>query len=165
MKRLTGERGDICINCDESRYCRTNCDRRKQYDKLSHYENLEKQLEEVYGECPDLLETVINVLVKHEGFDLGNQLKSKLLTHEAVDQWERWKKADKEGRLIELPCKIDDFVYCIIGTISYKEPSDPPVYSYRIEERKFKLDMIYRFGKTVFIAREEAEKVLQKMED
>lgn len=121
MKRLTGERGDICIDCDESRYCRTNCDRRKQYDKLSHYENLEKQLEEVYGECPDLLETAIQVLVKHVGFDLGKQLKSKLITDESVDQWENWTKADKEGRLLELPCKTNDENYEIkIGDILWR---------------------------------------------
>lgn len=125
-------------------------------NKLKYYEDLEEKLEEVYGECPELLETIINVLVKHEGFNLGNQVKSKLLTDESIDQWESWKKADKDGRLIELPVAIGECVYVIYTGVNGKNPV--------IMKRRFDYGMIPMFGKAVFKTEEDANTVLKKME-
>lgn len=36
------------------------------YMRLKYYEDLEEKLQEVYGDNPDLLETVVNGFVKHE---------------------------------------------------------------------------------------------------
>lgn len=89
-------------------------------------------------------------------------------------------KADKEGRVVVLPCKVGDTVYIlnrILGT-------DNTVYD-RICARKIRgyggnaLNKVWlfasgdsydlsifpsEFGKTVFLTREEAEKALQEME-
>lgn len=81
--------------------------------KLSHYEDLEAQLQEVYGECEGLLEESIKCLVEHEEVDIGKPSKARLLTDGSVDKWLRWKELEAEGRLLELPCKVGDTVYMI----------------------------------------------------
>lgn len=143
-------------------------------EKLIYYEDLEEQLEEVYGECPDLLEAVVNVLAKHEGFDLGNQIKSKLLTDKTVDTWERWKKEDEEGRLIELPCKVGDTVYVYIDFDN--KIFEGKVKSFEYDEVKkcwlakistsngLYYKKINDFGRNIFTSYEDAEKVLKEME-
>lgn len=155
-------------------------------NKLKNYEDLEEKLEEVYGECPELLKTVINELVKHEGFDLGNQLRSKLLTDESVDQFENWKEADEQGRLIELPCKVgdtvwelckcDDEIYRIFpmkikqvipfGSIRWIKMTEPKIWHiYAESNQTYMYKNFNDFGKTVFITQEEADKALKKMEN
>ena len=84
-------------------------------------------------------------------------------------------KADKEGRVVVLPCKVGDMVYfvnakhileftvvgyAVDGTdISwvYSEHVDKTGHTY---EHTFSPD---RIGKTTFLSREEAEKALQEM--
>lgn len=75
------------------------------YMRLKYYEDLEEKLQEVYGDNPDLLETVVDGLVKHEGCKFDTPYKSKLLMDESVDKWEEWKAADSDGRLIISSCK------------------------------------------------------------
>jgi len=103
---------DECVEFDE-------CQQRQcvqVYDallRLKSYEDLESQLQEVYGECDGLLEESVKYLVEHEGIDLDNPGKARLLTDDSVDKWLRWKELDKDGQLLELPCKVGDTVYAI----------------------------------------------------
>ena len=85
------------------------------YEKLAVWEDLEEQLEKVYGECDGLLETVINHLLQHEGIDIGEPKKARLLTDEAVDEWEEYKKAKEQGLLLRLPCRLGDIIDRIIS--------------------------------------------------
>ncbi|MGN0485545.1 MAG: hypothetical protein ACI4HI_18555 [Lachnospiraceae bacterium] len=62
-------------------------------EKIAKYENLEKQLQLTYGECDGLLETAITGLVKHEGVAFSKPMKSRLLTDDDVDKWDRLKNA------------------------------------------------------------------------
>lgn len=173
MSRLTDANG-ICVDCKSVRFCRENCAEKQKYDKLKFYEDLEEKLEEVYGECPDLLEIAINVLIKHEGFDLGSQLKSKLLTDETVDRWELWKKADAEGRLLELPCKIGDTVYILAGRFGNYCEQDICDGFYigrncnlqvKVQNNKGNHGTYCKISETAFLTKEEAEQALKKMED
>lgn len=85
-------------------------------------------------------------------------------------------KADKEGRLVVLPCKVGDTVWanldgmrhtrkCVIEFANIGSHVTAIVFStvdglreqYGVNPRSF--------GKTVFLSREEAEKALQEMED
>lgn len=84
-------------------------------DKLAYYEDLEEKLENVYGECAGLLETVVNNLVEHENIDFGKPHKARLLTDEDVDKWEDWKNAEEQGLLLRLPCKVGSEIYYILG--------------------------------------------------
>ena len=78
-------------------------------------------------------------------------------------------EADKEGRLVVLPCKVGDTVYfALLGRIIEKQvfsivsfSSSTRIYCGGTSEY-FRPEDI---GKTVFLSREEAEKALQGMED
>lgn len=85
-------------------------------------------------------------------------------------------EADKDGRVLILPCKVGDTVYfanakhilefTVVG-YAVDETGISWVYSEHVDktghtyERTFSPD---RIGKTTFLTREEAEKALQEME-
>ena len=84
-------------------------------------------------------------------------------------------KADKDGRVVVLPCKVGDTVFARLnnkskyvceckvkqivvgnsGFVTFAPIGDP--------EREYDVSL-RGFGKTVFLSREEAEKALQEME-
>lgn len=68
-------------------------------------------------------------------------------------------KADKEGRLVVLPCKVGDTVY----RLQYVEES-PQRFIVDAVPIKFALVWLDEFGKTVFFTREEAKAALEAME-
>lgn len=93
-------------------------------------------------------------------------------------------KADADGRLVVLPCKIGapcfriynchcgDFYReerCkkkeeakLVDVVEYPYPYANMVYCKRIVESKFSLKDIANFGKTVFLTREEAEAAVER---
>lgn len=79
--------------------------------KLAHYEEMEESLEKVYGECDELLETAVNHLVMHKDLDIGEPAKSVLLTDEDVEKWKKWKEAEEQGKMMILPCNVNDRIY------------------------------------------------------
>lgn len=87
-------------------------------------------------------------------------------------------EADKEGRVVVLPCKVGDTVWIVgavrklysakVRTFFCGHPSavrgrDPDGHIHMIRTTECDIPM-QEFGKTVFLSREEAEKALQKME-
>nr|DAD77905.1 MAG TPA: hypothetical protein [Siphoviridae sp. ctHDv29]DAG04251.1 MAG TPA: hypothetical protein [Siphoviridae sp. ctKsH2] len=68
-------------------------------------------------------------------------------------------KADRDGRVLILPCKVGDTVY----RLQYIEQT-PGRFTVGIVPIKFALIWLEAFGETVFLSHEEAEKALQKME-
>ena len=87
-------------------------------------------------------------------------------------------EADKDGRVVVLPCKVGDTVW-IVGTVrklysakvrtffcghpSAVRGRDPDGHIHMIRTTECDIPM-QKFGKTVFLSREEAEKALQEME-
>ena len=67
-------------------------------------------------------------------------------------------EADKDGRVVALPCKVGDTVY----RLQYIEQT-PGRFVVGVVEIKFTLIWLEEFGKTVFLTREEAEKALEAM--
>lgn len=67
-------------------------------------------------------------------------------------------EADKDGRLVVLPCKPGDTVYTISWRLSGR---------HEIEEQVFSLTYFdpAKYGKDYFLSREEAEKALEAMKD
>ena len=65
-------------------------------------------------------------------------------------------KADKDGRVLILPCKVGDTVY----RLQYIEQT-PGRFTVGIVPIKFALIWLEEFGKTVFLSREEAEKAMK----
>ena len=174
MKRLTDDSG-ICVNCDKIGSCNRNCDIQQMYDKLKKYEDMEEKLAKIYGECDNLLELVIDLLIKHTNAKLhiGEPIKARLLTNDTVDKWQRWKKADTEGRLVEFPCRPGDTVHVIVYPESEKHRriyQDKACSLYVNEDgtQKVELGRHYRdaevseFGTLFFVSEEEAKEKLKE---
>lgn len=180
MDRLTKEEFpslkacDKCIEFDECH--QKQCV--KVYDallRLKHYEGLESQLQEVYGECDGLLEESVKYLAEHSGIELDKPSKARLLTDGSVDKWLRWKELDEKGRLFEKPCNIGDTLYeprpdrGIISEYTVQSITDfgndvfigwelnSGIYS------NFKGVSSRKIGNSVFLTEEEAKKVLEGM--
>lgn len=70
-------------------------------------------------------------------------------------------QAEKDGRLVVLPCKVGDTVWRIKRTFEeYPDRSKP-----YIEPSGFLLQDVFNISKTVFLTREEAESALEAMKD
>ena len=78
-------------------------------------------------------------------------------------------KADKDGRLVMLPCKVGDTVYfALLGRIIEKQVFSIVSFSNSTRIYCGGTSEYFRpedIGKTFFLTREEAEKALEAMED
>lgn len=95
-----------------------------------------------------------------------------------IDRLRELAEADKDGRVVVLPCKVGDTVW-IVGTVrklysakvrtffcghtSAVRGGDDDGHIQMIRTTECDIPM-QKFGKTVFLSREEAEKALQEME-
>lgn len=72
----------------------------------------------------------------------------------AAERLRELAEADKDGRLVVLPCKVGDTVYMISWRLNGR---------HEIEERVFSLTYFdpAKYGKDYFLSREEAEKALE----
>ena len=83
-----------------------------------------------------------------------------------VDRMKELAEADKDGRLVVLPCKVGDTLFRVFdGNISEHEVQN---MKYFARQRRLGIDMTPFFpdagkfiGKTVFLTREEAEAALE----
>lgn len=161
MERLTFE-GNFCdiAQCKEIP-CPYNgeCSQRKVWERLKAYEDTHMMPSDVTSMRMDM--AIIAALFN--GVD--------------VDRMKELAEADKDGRLVVLPCKVGDRLYEVTGrkTISvYK------VKAIRVElfDLFIEWDIVEGFvwqslsginageiGKTVFLTREEAEKALEAMKN
>lgn len=71
------------------------------------------------------------------------------------EQVAAYAKAEAEGRLIMLPCKVGTKVFWIANDDEFRD-------YYYIESSDFRLNMLPDFGKIVFLTREEAEAALKE---
>ena len=87
-----------------------------------------------------------------------------------INRLRKLAEADKDGRLVVLPCKVGDKLYRVFdGNISEHEVQN---MKYFARQGRLGIDMTPFFpdagrfiGKTVFLTREEAEKALEAMKD
>ena len=95
-----------------------------------------------------------------------------------IDRIREFAEADKDGRVVVLPCKVGDTVWIVgavrklysakVRTFFCGNPSavrgrDPDGHIHMIRTTECDIPM-QEFGKTVFLSREEAEKALREME-
>lgn len=59
---------------------------------IQEMQEYKQKLNNAYGECDDLLRTVVDGLVRHEGIEFGTPIKSRILTDDDVDLWEWYKQ-------------------------------------------------------------------------
>ena len=99
-----------------------------------------------------------------------NCCSKKLCLNALIDRLAAYEDAEEQGLLIRLPCKVGDTVYVISGKSAFKATVD----TLHVEENNrlaievhynnFGLCSLYagRFGKTVFLTREESEAALKE---
>ena len=161
MERLTFD-GNFCdiAQCKEIP-CPYNgaCSARKVWERLKAYEDTGLTPEEFHAYWV-FLEDMI-----------GEQKVS-----EALDRFRQLVKADKDGRVVVLPCKVGDTVWAILDDKKYACKCmvefvnigglGPTFVLRKVDGLREQYGVTSAsFGKTVFLAREEAEKALEAMKD
>ena len=143
MERLTFE-GNFCdiAQCRDSA-CRQDgtCTQRLVWERLKAYEDAGLS-PQACAEAREIEETL-------SGYDYSISRMVELM------------KADVEGRVLILPCKLGTKVY----RICYKIVDYPGKPEPEITTTWFTSEYREDIGKTVFLTCEEAEKALQEMED
>lgn len=72
-----------------------------------------------------------------------------------ADKLGEYERAEEQGLLVRLPCKVGTEVYYILG-IPNKMPCT-------IDKCVFELSDVHKIGESLFLTREEAEKKLEEM--
>ena len=145
MERLTKrhyvEKNDYYLKCSEGKDCPNNCEECDRLDdaiaRLGAYEDT--------GLGPDQIESMY----------MKNKELVSLLCKNGEDRVIELVEADMEGRVVILPCKSGDTVWIL------QQRGDG---SCCVRKAEFWWSDIPQVGKTVFLTREEAERVLEEME-
>lgn len=157
MERLTFE-GNFCeiARCKEVK-CPydTACSQKQVWERLKAYEDT--------GLEPEAVETVKLALCAKHMVDLET------LNNTPISRLVELAEADKEGRLVVLPCKVGDVVYgfhnnrqTILPMVAkwIETNADGWTVAAQYTPMAPKFYQFSDFGKTVFLTREEAEKAL-----
>ena len=97
--------------------------------------------------------------------------------NDCVNKLEEYETAEDEGRLVVLPCKVGDIIFCIVrpGIIRQFKVLSIEIYEYGAilellyvgNVEKYKFWRIYMesddFGKKLFLKSEEADEALKEM--
>ena len=153
MERLTFE-GNFCdiAQCSELP-CKYdgNCTQKEVWERLKAYEDAGLS-PQACAEAREIEETL-------SGCDYSISRMVELM------------KADKEGRLVVLPCKVGDTVWRIIRDGEPHITRDEVCDMYFADDMTPCVELVggrvtftEKFGKTVFLSRAEAERALQEME-
>lgn len=112
-----------------------------------------------------------------EAFIMNCALQSTNGIEDVIEKLAHYEDLEEQGRLVTLPCKVGDsfFTFATIclcpesenGCDTYGGCDACPYQSYEIAEWKFKsvvsiLNSEPKFGKTMFLTREEAEAAINK---
>ncbi len=171
MKRLTFE-GDFCdiAQCRELP-CPHNgsCSQRKVWERLKAYEDTGLYPESVEALKLSVMGKAISEITEFDGLP--------------IDRLRDLAEADKDGRVVVLPCKVGDTLWMTdCGNVPRKMKLEAPgIIAVCMDEDNLCMSMcnckpggfcVYRLrndgadiGKTVFLTREEAEKALEAMEN
>ena len=156
MERLTFE-GNFCeiARCKEVK-CPydTACSQKQVWERLKAYEDM--------GLEPEAVETVKLALCAKHMVDLET------INNTPISRLVELAEADKDGRVVVLPCKVGDTVYfALLGRIIEKQVFSIVSFSNSTRIYCGGTSEYFRpedIGKTFFLAREEAEKALEKMQ-
>lgn len=134
-----------------------NCSQKQVWERLKAYEHTGLGPEEVERSKLEIEAGCVKAIARTYGIDI-NRLR-------------KLAEANKDGRMVLLPCKVDDTVYRIV------RDADPHITRDEVRNMYFADDMTLcveliggriilpeKFGKTVFLTREEAEKALEAKE-
>ena len=148
----TGKHGKPMVDCT-ALYCRNRLK-----DRLAAYEDTGLEPEEVERSKLEIEAGCVKAIARTYRIDI-NRIRDLA-------------RADKDGRLVMLPCKVGDTVYWVHGAVITE------CKVHRIQKNRnglyiclkskkshgaFRTDLC--FGKSIFLTREEAEKALEAMKD
>ena len=115
MKRLTEKNESPCTCCGGIGSCRTDCNYKQIYDRLTEYEDT--------GLTPKEIEDMVSVreitpeteyaIDKHAN-NLIQKLEQLIAQTDEKNELQRYKEAEEQGLLVRLPCKLGDTVYWIM---------------------------------------------------
>lgn len=144
MERLTFD-GNFC-DIAQCRYMPcpydNNCMQKQVWGRLKAYENTGLSPESVEALKLSMMGKATSEITEFNGLP--------------IDRLKELAKADKEGRVLILPCKHDSIVW----RLQYVDKGDGTFPIAPVKTR-FNLWFLSEFGKTVFLTREEAEKALE----
>ena len=177
MSRLTKSSGKF-VSCNIDDECTGMCSSCKRNTEIRHklryYEDLEEQLEKLYGGKMPLDEVVenLNRIVQNGEEKLDY---ARILTNAEAEKWDKWLSLEEQGRLVELPCAVGDAVYLFLHDIIHPFTIDGFTLtkygvefkaSYCGEEKNLEHWAIRlpvsKICKTVFLTKEEAEEKLKE---
>ena len=155
-------RNDQCFEEQSEHYCGPAIDR------LAAYEDT--------GLTPEEIGRVVDAYGRGQTLRTENALRLGMVRDIRTDRLRELAEADRDGRVVALPCKVSDTVWVILDGMKYASKC---VVEYATIGRYF-TDIVFHtegstreqygvpadaFGKTVFLTREEAEKALEAMKD
>ena len=157
MERMTFE-GNFCdiAQCREIP-CPYNgaCSQRKVWERLKAYEDTGLTPEEVERSKLEIEAGCVKAIARTYGIDI-NRLR-------------KLAEADRDGRVVVLPCKVGDTVYfALLGRIIEKQVFSIVSFSNSTRIYCGGTSEYFRpedIGKTFFLTREEAEKALEAMKN
>ena len=151
-----------------------------------HNDELRQRLYNIFGGDMTLDLVVDELQHQLEEPDKPYPLYAKILTYEDADKWKKWKQAEQQGRLVELPCMVGDTVYDVVqcndnicrvspmkvcGISVFGSLRSRPnylgekIWNVYLEDEYTKAYRTFRdFGITVFTTLEAAQKALKGME-
>ena len=145
----TGKHGKPMVDCT-ALYCRNRLK-----DRLAAYEDTGLEPAEVERAKLEIEAGCVKAIARTYGIDI-NRLR-------------KLAEADKDGRLVVLPCKVGDTVYfALLGRIIKKQVFSIVSFSNSTRIYCGGTSEYFRpedIGKTFFLTREEAEKALEAMKD
>lgn len=172
-------------------YMKANCMKcAEQHEKLAEwleelksYKELEERLHKIFGEeyTFSLTDVVDTIEMKLSEPDKNHPVNARILTYEDADKWKEYKELEKQGLLVRLPCKVGDTVWD--NDFGYPKSYEIKAFSYGYCDSYVEPDIedqiifyyenysgsiagafpMSELGKTVFLTREEAEKMLEEM--
>lgn len=163
MKRLTKKDESPCTCCGGIGHCSTDCSYKQIYDRLAEYEDiglepekivfLKNVVDDAFSDKPEFTEHIRELL-----------------------------RAEKDGRLVILPCKVGDSFFAVRKFCDEYGELEEPVEHWdsdcygcnlpcngklKVVERKFNsihhiIAEMESIGDSIFLSREEAEKALEE---
>ena len=152
-------------------------------EELKEYKSLEEKLSIMFnGDCSlsDVVES-LKRQISEPGKD--HPVNARILTYGDAEKWNKYRKLEEQGRLLKLPCKIGDTLYCILpdwkdGCLTEKIVAWPiPVklialdengdfYAFHDEDDYFSFDRWDKVGdKYALPTKEEAEAKLKEIHE
>ena len=153
LERLTS-RNEDCVSVNgHGLYHLTMTEVVQMADRLAAYEDTGLTPEEI--KAPFTEDTMINLAAQALGVE--------------PSRLRELAEADKDGRVVVLPCKVGDKLYRVFAGEIFEHRVGSMKYfaiqgRWDIETYPFCPCVESSIGKTVFLSREEAEKALQEME-